>query len=146
MKLPRSASRSLISHDPVSTTQNVAVVGQANGSSTKQQVRSNLSRDEMDQALATGSAQHLSPLITDFVHHQNHWWVAYPDGWLSVEDNELIRLLNSQQRRFAGGENLGLRDAVAGPVTSESPVPPIGDPDNRKLSRSMSRTESANVR
>ncbi len=102
MKLPRSASRSLISHEQVSTTQNVAAVGHADGSSTNQQVGSNLSREDMDQAQATGAARHLSPLITDFVHHQNHWWVAYSDGWLNVDDPELVNLLNSQQRRFAG--------------------------------------------
>jgi hypothetical protein len=102
VKLPRSASRSPMSHDPVSTTQNVAAVGHADGSSTNQEVGSNLSREDMDQALATAAAQHLSPLITDFVHHQNRWWVAYSDGWLKVDDPELVNLLNSQQRRFAG--------------------------------------------
>lgn len=83
------------------TAQNMADAGHADESGMNQ-VRSSLSGEEMDQALDTGAARHLSPLITDFVHHQKHWWVAYADGWLNVDDPELIGLLNSQQRRFAG--------------------------------------------
>ena len=39
-------------------------------------VQTNLSAQDMDDALDAGYAVHLSPLITDFIHHQKHWWIA----------------------------------------------------------------------
>jgi hypothetical protein len=74
----------------------------ASGESPPVIVQVALTAQDMDAALAIGDAVHLSPLITDFIYHQKHWWIAYADGWLRVDDHELIELLTTQHHRFSG--------------------------------------------
>ncbi len=62
-----------------------------------------ITHDQMRQALTQQIAHPLAPLITDFVHHQDCWWITSPDGWLRIEDAELSRTLDRQQQRFASG-------------------------------------------
>lgn len=57
----------------------------------------------MQAALDAGHAHHLAPLVTDFIHYRGTWWIAYADTWLRVDDPELLRLLDTTRRRFAGG-------------------------------------------
>jgi hypothetical protein len=64
-------------------------------------VQTALTAQDMNDALAAGDAAHLSSLITDFVHHQNHWWIAYASGWLRVDDEDLSQLLTVQHQRFS---------------------------------------------
>jgi hypothetical protein len=66
-------------------------------------VQATLTTQDMHDALTAGHAVHLSPLITDFIHHQKHWWIAYAGGWLRVDDAELIQLLTTQHQRFSAG-------------------------------------------
>lgn len=65
-------------------------------------VAATLSAEHMNDALTAGQASHLSPLITDFIHHQTQWWIAYPGGWLRIDDPELTHLLHTQHQRFCG--------------------------------------------
>ena len=57
----------------------------------------------MAHHLETGRASPLSDFITDYVQHQNHWWLLSGDAWLRIDDPELERILGTYQRRLLRG-------------------------------------------
>ena len=62
-----------------------------------------LSRQEMHREVEAGRAELLSPLISDYIHHQGDWWIADTDRWLRIEDRPLHALLNAYRQRLAAG-------------------------------------------
>jgi hypothetical protein len=62
-----------------------------------------LNDEEMRKAIDRQQAQPLSPLISDYIHHDGRWWIADTNHWLRIDDPQLNELLTIYRRRLAGG-------------------------------------------
>ncbi|GIG67780.1 hypothetical protein [Phytomonospora endophytica] len=53
-----------------------------------------VSAADMNTAIADGSAEYLSDVMTGFARYRDHWWVEEIERWLLVDDPGLVTFLN----------------------------------------------------
>ncbi|GAA2522487.1 hypothetical protein [Pilimelia columellifera] len=53
-----------------------------------------LSHPQMRDAIQGGDARTLSKIVTDFVRYRDKWWITHPDGWIRIDDQQLIARLD----------------------------------------------------
>lgn len=57
-----------------------------------------MSAAAMRTALGSGTARPLSSFVTDFVNYDDQWWLLTDQGWLRIDDHELLAVLDQPRR------------------------------------------------
>jgi hypothetical protein len=57
--------------------------------------------DQMQKALERGEATSLSRTITDIIRYRSTWWLYDRDGWVPVDNEQLVARLDAAARDMA---------------------------------------------